>query len=100
MAYKRYIDRLGARLVDLGITPQVDAAGNLIATLPGEGRPLVLNAHMDRVPPGRGHQPVIRGGIMYSDGNTNLGAADLGNNGPWGRYFTVGVHKSFGTRRW
>jgi hypothetical protein len=32
--------------------------------------------------------------------NTNLGPADLGNNGPWGRYMTVGVHKSFGTRRW
>ena len=29
-----------------------------------------------------------------------LGSADLGENGPWGRYFTVGVHKSFGTRRW
>src|SRR5216684_102527 len=32
--------------------------------------------------------------------NTYLGVADLGNNGPWGRYMTVGVHKSFGTRRW
>jgi hypothetical protein len=32
--------------------------------------------------------------------DTNLGPADLGNNGPWGRYMTVGVHKSFGTRRW
>src|SRR5258706_241060 len=32
--------------------------------------------------------------------NTNLGPADLGNNGPWGRYMTVGVRKSFGTRRW
>src|SRR5580698_10748818 len=30
----------------------------------------------------------------------NLGAADLGNNGPWGRYNTVGVRKYFGTRRW
>src|SRR5271169_5218013 len=30
----------------------------------------------------------------------NLGVADLGNNGPWGRYATVGVRKSFGTRRW
>jgi hypothetical protein len=30
----------------------------------------------------------------------NLGVADLGTNGPWGRYMTVGVHKSFGTRRW
>jgi hypothetical protein len=32
--------------------------------------------------------------------NTNLGLADLGNNGPWGRYMTLGVRKSFGTRRW
>jgi hypothetical protein len=32
--------------------------------------------------------------------DTNLGPADLGNNGPWGRYATVGVRKTFGTRRW
>ena len=30
----------------------------------------------------------------------NLGAADLGPNGPWGRYNAIGVRKSFGTRRW
>ena len=30
----------------------------------------------------------------------NLGPADLGNNGPWGRYNTIGVRKYFGTRRW
>ncbi len=70
---RAYLQR---RLADLVIPSQVDAAGNLIATLPGEGRPLLLNAHMDRVPPGRGHQPVIRGGIMYSNGETNLGADD------------------------
>jgi hypothetical protein len=29
-----------------------------------------------------------------------LGGADLGPNGPWGRYFAVGMRKSFGTRRW
>jgi hypothetical protein len=32
--------------------------------------------------------------------DTYLGIADLGNNGPWGRYATVGVRKYFGTRRW
>jgi hypothetical protein len=32
--------------------------------------------------------------------NSNLGAADLGSNGPWGRYNTIGVRKTFGTRRW
>ena len=30
----------------------------------------------------------------------NLGPADLGNNGPWGRYNAIGVRKYFGTRRW
>lgn len=32
--------------------------------------------------------------------NRNLGVADLGNNGPWGRYVSLGVRKTFGTRRW
>lgn len=30
----------------------------------------------------------------------NLGPADQGSNGPWGRYNSVGVRKTFGTRRW
>jgi hypothetical protein len=30
----------------------------------------------------------------------NLGPADLGPNGPWGRYNTIGIRKYFGTRRW
>lgn len=29
-----------------------------------------------------------------------LGAADLGPNGPWGRYNAIGVRKYFGSRRW
>src|SRR5579885_375416 len=41
---------LEQRLHDLGLSTLVDTAGNLIATLPGEGTPLLLNAHMDRVP--------------------------------------------------
>jgi tripeptide aminopeptidase len=50
--------------------------GNLVATLAGAGKPLLLNAHMDRVPPGLGHHPILRDGILYSDGTTNLGADD------------------------
>lgn len=60
----------------LGLTSEVDGAGNLIAFLEGTGRPLLLNAHMDRVPPGLGHEPVMRDGVLYSDGTTNLGADD------------------------
>src|SRR5205809_2168320 len=63
-------------LSSLGLSTQVDANGNLITTLTGEGTPLLLNAHMDRVPPGRGHQPILKDGILYSDGTTNLGADD------------------------
>src|SRR2546423_10980800 len=32
--------------------------------------------------------------------NRFLGTADLGDNGPWGRYMSLGVRKTFGTRRW
>ncbi|MDQ2902235.1 MAG: M20/M25/M40 family metallo-hydrolase [Ktedonobacteraceae bacterium] len=67
---------LEQRVSTLGLATQVDTAGNLIALLPGEGRPLLLNAHMDRVPPGRGHLPVLRDGTLYSDGSTNLGGDD------------------------
>lgn len=67
---------LQERLSSIGLSPQVDAAGNLIAVLPGEGNRVLLNAHMDRVPPGLAHTPVIRDGVLYSDGTTNLGADD------------------------
>ena len=82
---RTYIEQQVARL---GFSTQVDTIGNLIATLEGTGQPrqpgqpgqpgqpLLLNAHMDRVPPGLGHGPVVRDGILYSDGNTNLGADD------------------------
>src|SRR5450755_2101356 len=67
---------LQQQLADLGLTSSVDSLGNLVATLPGEGRALLLNAHMDRVPPGLGHEPILRDGTLYSDGTTNLGADD------------------------
>src|SRR5260370_36827722 len=67
---------LAEYLSSLGLSSQVDGSGNLVAALPGEGTPLLLNAHMDRVPPGLGHQPILRDGILYSDGTTNLGADD------------------------
>jgi tripeptide aminopeptidase len=67
---------LQQQLTTSGLTTQVDEMGNLIAALPGTGKPLLLNAHMDRVPPGLGHTPILRDGILYSDGTTNLGADD------------------------
>lgn len=68
---------LEQQLAQIGLSTQVDDAGNLIATLAGDGRDtLLLNAHMDRVPPGLGHTPIVRDSVLYSDGTTNLGADD------------------------
>jgi tripeptide aminopeptidase len=64
------------RFEAMGLAVAVDDAGNLIARVPGVGAPLLLNAHMDRVPPGRGHRPIVAAGRMRSDGTTNLGADD------------------------
>jgi len=69
-------DYLVRYLSTLGLSSSSDESGNLIATMTGEGKPLMLNAHMDRVPPGLGHQPILRNSILYSDGTTNLGADD------------------------
>jgi tripeptide aminopeptidase len=70
------------RLTKLGLAPQVDQAGNLIARVPArpderdDEAPILLNAHLDRVPPGKAHTPILQDGILRSDGETNLGADD------------------------
>ncbi|OGB88826.1 hypothetical protein A2625_02135 [candidate division WOR-1 bacterium RIFCSPHIGHO2_01_FULL_53_15] len=51
--------------------------GNLTTYLPGRGfnsPVLMINAHLDTVSPGRHARPIERGGHIYSDGRTVLGA--------------------------
>lgn len=50
-----------------------DKYGNVIARLPGIGHPLMLNAHMDTVEPGRSIKPLIKGDVIKTDGRTILG---------------------------
>jgi len=52
--------------------------GNLILRIAGtrDVPPLMLNAHMDTVEPGRGVKPRFVDGVFYSDGTTVLGADD------------------------
>jgi tripeptide aminopeptidase len=70
------------RLEKQGLTPTIDAAGNLIVHVPAQPAardtepPILLNAHMDRVPPGLAHRPILADGILRSAGATNLGADD------------------------
>jgi tripeptide aminopeptidase len=52
--------------------------GNLIAKFDGnkDVPPLLLNAHMDTVEPGKGVNPIMKNGVFTSDGTTILGADD------------------------
>ncbi len=67
---------LTAELRSLGLTVERDTTGNIIARLAEEGQPILLNAHVDTVQPGRGVKPVIEDGVIKSDGSTILGADD------------------------
>lgn len=62
------------RFEKLGGRVEFDGFGNLIAKFTGEGEPLLLNAHLDTVEPGRGIKPKIAGNIIKTDGSTILGA--------------------------
>lgn len=53
-------------------------SGNVIGRLKGntDGETILFSAHMDTVSPGKGIKPVIKNGVIYSDGTTVLGGDD------------------------
>ncbi len=79
-------DLLARRLGELGCTVTEDKAGeriggncgNLVANFPGntEAPTIMLSAHMDCVEPCAGIKPVLKDGVIKSDGTTVLGADD------------------------
>lgn len=79
-------EKIATLLKDMGAEVERDNAGshfggnagNIYAKFPGnrETRPLLLNAHMDTVEPGRGVRAVLKEGVFYSEGDTILGADD------------------------
>jgi len=76
---RKILDDLGAETLIDGAGEKVGGnCGNLIAWFSGsrKGEPLMLNAHMDTVEPGRGIQPIFASGVFTSDGSTILGADD------------------------
>jgi tripeptide aminopeptidase len=75
----RFMTWLLPRLEEIGASAQLDAYGNLIATLPAKHSsrtPILLSCHGDTVKPGVGIQPVLEGGVIRSGGDTILGADD------------------------
>lgn len=61
----------------LGLNPEQDAKGNIIAAVPGKGEPLLISAHLDSVAPAVGKVPVVADGFVRSTGDTVLGSDDL-----------------------
>lgn len=62
------------RLKALGGKVKFDSFGNLIVRFIGKGEPLMLNAHLDTVEPGRGIKPKVSRNIIKTNGTTILGA--------------------------
>jgi len=76
---KEFIEFLKTKLQqELNGQCQVDCYGNLICKIPPKNsltlEPLLLTAHADTVKPGKGVKPVVRKGVIYSSGETILGA--------------------------
>lgn len=63
------------RLSNVGLNPYIDPYFNIITNVPGTAntKPIILNAHLDTVEPGRGIKPIIKDGIIRSSGDTILG---------------------------
>ena len=76
---KNILDTMGAKtFIDSAGNKIGSNTGNLIAKFKGntQAQPLLLNAHMDTVEPGKGVAAVLENGVFTSDGTTILGADD------------------------
>lgn len=83
---KEFADYLMKEMEKMGLEVHMDDAGekvgsnagNVIGRLKGntDGETILFSAHMDTVSPGRGIKPVIKDGVIYSDGTTVLGGDD------------------------
>jgi len=76
---KKILESMGAETWVDGAGDKIGGdTGNLIAKFKGsrQAPPLLLNAHMDTVEPGKGVTAVLADGVFTSDGTTILGADD------------------------
>jgi tripeptide aminopeptidase len=76
---KEFIEFLREKLQrELNGQCQLDSYGNLICKIPAKNsstsESLMLAAHADTVKPGKGVKPIVKDGVIYSSGDTVLGA--------------------------
>lgn len=70
-------DRIAEVLSDAGLSPEQDADGNVVCFVGDGEKTLVVNGHLDTVPPGEGwetdpFEPVIRGDRIYGLGSSDM----------------------------
>lgn len=83
---REFAEFLMEEMKGLGLDVHMDKAGdnvgsnsgNVIGRLKGntEGETILFSSHMDTVSPGRGIKPIVKDGVVYSDGSTILGGDD------------------------
>lgn len=83
---REFAEYLMKEMEEMGLEVYMDDAGekvgsnsgNVIGKLKGNtnGQTILFSAHMDTVSPGKGIKPVIKDGVIYSDGTTVLGGDD------------------------
>ncbi len=77
---RKIFESLGAEVIEDKAGPVIGSeSGNLIIRIPGTRRdlsPLMFNAHLDTVEPGRGIKVIQENGTFKSNGQTILGADD------------------------
>lgn len=83
---KEFADKIKFELEELGFEVYIDEAGkkigsntgNIIAKLKGnkDTETILFSAHMDTVTPGLSIKPIVKDGVIYSDGTTILGSDD------------------------
>ncbi|MBN2070621.1 MAG: M20/M25/M40 family metallo-hydrolase [Candidatus Krumholzibacteriota bacterium] len=74
------MDYLYKEFKSMGAEATKDAYGNLVAKFPEKGctgkDPILLSCHADTVMPGKDIKPVLKDGVIRSEGDTILGADD------------------------
>lgn len=83
---REFADYLMNEMKEIGLEVYMDNAGDKVGSNSGNligklkrntnGETILFSAHMDTVSPGKGIKPVIKDGVIYSDGTTVLGGDD------------------------
>jgi len=78
---KKFLEYLGSLFeAELGAETQYDSYGNLIIRVKANNsqreEPILFCCHGDTVKPGKGIEPILKDGVIYSKSDTVLGADD------------------------